>query len=127
MSFIGSMIERWRDRREQAAVMRALEFMGPEQAQAFAADLNLDLSDMGRVLQGGAEAPRLMYRMLSARGLVAANLDPRTMRDLESTCSRCDCKSLCRRELDAGTAKLHAARFCPNDHVMDMLEQRLAA
>lgn len=127
MSYFASVLERWRERREQAAVLRALEFMGPEQAQALAADVQLNLSELGRVLKNGADAPRLMFRMLSARGLVAANIDPLSMRDLESTCARCDCTARCRRELDAGTARLHAASFCPNDQVMTLLEQRLAA
>ena len=127
MSILESIVERWRERREQAAALRALQFMGPDQAQIVAADMNLSLEDLKQVLSKGGMASRLLDRMLKARGLVAANIDPASMREIESTCSRCACKTLCRRELDAGTAKLHAASFCPNDQLMGMLEQRAAA
>jgi len=127
MSIMESIVERWRERREQAAVLRALEFMGPEQAQILAADVNLSLDELKQVLGKGALANRLLDRMLKARGLEAAAIDVATMREIESTCSRCECKSLCRHELDAGTAKLHAAGFCPNDQLMSLLEQRAAA
>ena len=127
MNVLGSILERWRERHEQAAVLRALEFMGPEQAQALATDVNLDLGSLRQVLKAGGRAIELLDRMLVARGLKQGSIAPETMREIESTCSRCEAKGRCRHELDAGTAKLHARSFCPNDQVMSVLELGAAA
>ncbi|HEY0918911.1 hypothetical protein [Devosia sp.] len=127
MSYFTTLLHRWRDRQEQAAVLRALEFMGPEQAAALAADVKLDAPGLRQVLHEGGAVAVLLDRMLAARGLADRAISAPLQRDLESTCARCASKTRCRRELDAGTARLHAASFCPNDRVMTLMEQRLAA
>jgi hypothetical protein len=115
------LLERWRGRRERQAVLRALVHMGPTQASALAADVGLAGSDLGRILRSAGQTALLLHRTLRLRGLQAATLSPRTMRELEVTCSLCARSSRCRRELDAGTAVVNAGAFCPNAPTLDAL------
>jgi hypothetical protein len=128
MGMLGTAIERWREHREQAAALRALAFMGPEQAQILAADLGLDVGELRYVLSKSAGATALLDRMLRARRLdrhEIAMREPAALREIESMCSRCDNKGRCADELDAGTAVEHASEFCPNALVMAALSREL--
>lgn len=121
MSLFETIKDRWQQRRDRQAAVRALASMGPEQAETLAADIGMSLGDLREVVDKGGRATRLLERTLQARGLAASSIPPRTLREIETTCSRCEAKGICARELKAGTAVAHAAAFCPNYEVMNAL------
>ncbi len=79
-------------------------------------------------LPATAEAPsrRNLEPLLLSLGLDPAVLrlrEPETMHALEGACSRCPEYERCSRDLQAGTARLTYAAFCPNAARIDRLRR----
>ena len=112
------LAEKWQAHRSARAALAELDEMDPSVVGEIARESGLDVADLREVVAKGADADKLMYRMMEAFGLDAEKLAreaPAFLKDVSIACSRCDDKGRCRRELAAGTARAHAAEFCPNE------------
>ena len=93
-----------------------------------AADLGVTEAALRDAVCQATDHSVLMDRMMRARGL-----DPETtritfgnlMREMAETCTRCHDSTLCRVELDAGTANKHCHDFCGAAQVMDVMKCRV--
>ena len=112
-----SIARRWRDHRDAMATLREIDGLGPSVAGEIAAEAGLSVSELRDVISHGAGANRLMHRMMAAYGLDVSEMEGAAsgmMRDIAVLCSRCKAKGRCEDELEAGTARENAHRFCPN-------------
>lgn len=111
------LAQKWQAHRSARAALAELDGLDPSVVGEIAREAGLDVADLRQVVANGAGADRLMYRMLEAWGIDAEMLareSPGFLRDVSISCSLCDEKGRCRRELAAGTAREHAHEFCPN-------------
>ncbi|MCR5858387.1 DUF6455 family protein [Mesorhizobium sp. J428] len=109
--------EKWQDFRSARAALAELDECDPSVVAELARDAGMDVADFRDIVGKGVGADRLMLRMMQAYGIDAARLEreaPAFFRDVAVSCSKCGDKGRCRRELDNGTARGHAAEFCPN-------------
>jgi len=110
----------------RAARRNELASMTREDLRYLASDLGVAESDLRDIVPHVADNSVLMDKMMRARGL-----DPEFVRhafaalarEMEVTCTRCRDASVCRRELESGTAALYCHDFCPNAEAMDDLRQ----
>lgn len=111
------LAETWRAHRSARAALAELDGMDPSVVGEIAREAGVDVADLRAVVTHGAGADELMSRMLEAWGIDGETLareTPGFLRDVSISCSLCDEKGRCRRELAAGTAREHAHEFCPN-------------
>jgi hypothetical protein len=95
-----------------------------EELHDLASDLSLSDADLVALASGIADNTPLMEGMIRARGFDPDALRDTfglLMRDVELVCSRCRSTGRCRRELEAGTAAVHAHEYCPNAGTFDDL------
>lgn len=118
---IGTMLRRllsqWRDAHAARAGLNELENSDPQLVAEIARELRLSVPELKEAVAKGAGSDQLMARMMVTFGLDAVSLRsdmPTVLRDVEISCSRCNAKGRCNRELDAGTAAQNAPDFCPN-------------
>lgn len=112
------LAEKWQTHRSTRAALAELDGMDPSVVGEIAREAGLDVADLREVVSKGADADKLMYRMMDAFGIDADKLAreaPAFLKEVSIACSKCDDKGRCRRELAAGTAREHAAEFCPNE------------
>lgn len=110
--------QKWQAHRSARAALAELDGMDPSIVGEIARESGLDVADLREVVAKGADADKLMYRMMEAFGIDAQKLAreaPAFLKEVSIACSKCDDKGRCRRELAAGTARQHAAEFCPNE------------
>lgn len=120
---VAGLTERWRDHRRSLATQRELASLDPAIAACIAADAGISASDLRDVAARGSGAERLMQRMIAAFGIKedVSAASRGVLRDAAILCSRCNTKSRCRDELDAGTARANAHSFCPNAETFETL------
>lgn len=112
------LAEKWQMHRSTRAALAELDEMDSSVVGEIAREAGIDVADLREVVAKGADADRLMYRMMEAFGIDTRKLAeeaPAFIREISISCSKCGDKSRCRRELAAGTARDHAAEFCPNE------------
>jgi Family of unknown function (DUF6455) len=118
------VVNAWQKHREYVSDIEMLSHLDATEREAFAADIGVGVDELLEDIRYGEGADELLDRMMKARGLARKEVrlhDFATMREIESTCSRCRAKSRCAHELDAGTAVANAAQFCPNALLMAAL------
>lgn len=112
------LAEKWQTHRSTRAALAELDEMDPSVVGEIAREAGLEVADLREVVAKGADADRLMYRMMEAFGIDTEKLAhdaPGFIKEVAISCSKCGDKGRCRRELAAGTAREHAAEFCPNE------------
>lgn len=119
-----NLLTRWREHRSTRTALDELVACDPAILAEVSRDIQISVDDLKEITAKGAGADRLMARMMSAYGIDPNRTSaaaPSTLRDVAVLCSKCDAKGRCARELDAGTAALHAHEFCPNAETFDAL------
>ncbi len=99
-----------------ASRSREIDAMSREELAAIAHDLSLSPDDIRTAVRRGPGVGVEAEAMMAAFGLDPA--DPRlasfSTREAARTCLNCEGRERCHAELEAGTARLNAAAFCPN-------------
>lgn len=116
-SILRTLFSQWRDAQAARAGLDELEACDPELVAGIARELRLPVTELREAIAKGAGSDQLMARMMATFGLDAETIRtdmPAVLRDVEISCSRCNAKGRCNRELDAGTAAQNAPDFCPN-------------
>jgi len=89
--------------------------------EMIANDLGVTQADLLDVLPRAPDSSLLMDRMMAARGLNPDQVrgsSSALVRDLELTCTRCNAKRRCERDLKAGAAE-HCHEYCGNAEMFD--------
>ncbi len=108
---------------ERVAQSREIDAMSREELAAIAHDLSLSPDDIRTAVRRGPGVGVEAEAMMAAFGLDPA--DPRlasfSTREAARTCLNCEGRERCHAELEAGTARLNAAAFCPNAETFECL------
>lgn len=97
---------------------------GPEEVKSMARDIGVSPDQLRELASKGPNAANLLQKMLLALHVdpkALADIDPRTMHDLQRLCITCSHKKQCKHELAAGTAATTFREFCPNAITLDAL------
>ena len=92
---------------------------------ALARDVGLPEGTLHRIVNRGSRAGEELGRMLRALSLNpehVAEQNARVLREMSITCTTCEAKKECRRDLASGTAAQSFQRYCPNAPVLAELE-----
>jgi hypothetical protein len=121
---VGRCVTWWKMRLQAQAAARELDALGDKDLEMLAQDLALSTDEL-RDLAADGKGSELMERMLRAYGLsidVLRTGQPDLVRDMAVACARCADKGRCSHDLDAGTAREHAAGYCPNVPTFEALQ-----
>jgi hypothetical protein len=120
-----NLTQRVREYRERVRQIKMFDSLGESEKAELAADIGVSVHELGDLMAAKhPDAAELLNRTLALYGLLHHDVAPddrAAMRDIEMTCSRCENTRRCRRELDAGTALVHASEFCPNADALQSL------
>ena len=108
--FLTRLREWWRRRSE-------LDTMDPEELELIAKDLGLTSRELKELAARGPDATHLLHERMRALGLTTADVERVAhglMRDMERTCSCCDEKGVCEKDLAARPDDPSWGGYCPN-------------
>ena len=94
-----------------------LSSMPKEELDRIAGELGMRGSDLEDLSERGSHAADLLYQRMSALGLSAADVEGiahSLMQDLQRTCSHCQEKGPCRKDLAAHPGDPVWQHYCPN-------------
>src|SRR6266540_2390416 len=125
-TFLGMLAQRWREWKFRRDQLLALERCGASEVEAIARDLCLPPSQLRRLASKGSDSANLLYRRMADLRLDRAAIDrthPEVMRDLQITCSLCENKARCIRDI---ACHVDARSYCPNDNTLRELSSPAA-
>lgn len=99
----------------------------PDAAREVARDAGIGTSELLRLAAAGHGATRLQERMMAAYGIHPEELSGSALAAVRCagiTCTHCGSKRRCVKELDQGTARANAGKFCPNAPTFEALTGR---
>jgi len=97
---------------------------GPDEVRRMAKDIGVTPNELQELVCKGPDNANLLKRMLVALNVdpkTIADMDPLVMREMNWLCIKCGNKRRCERELAKGTATEHFHEFCPNAVSIDEL------
>ncbi len=98
---------------------------GELEIERIARDVRMTPADLRAVAKRGPEAANLLLRRLAALDLdpaEVAQVGPQTFRDLQRTCSLCESKRRCVRDLAHDSAAPEWQDYCPNAQTLMALD-----
>lgn len=96
----------------------------PDTARAIAREAGIGTAELMSLAAAGPGASRLQERMMDAYGIHPEELSGSALGAIRCagiTCSHCQSKRRCVKELDGGTARANASEFCPNAPTFEAL------
>jgi hypothetical protein len=111
----------WRNWRSSRSTQAALERCGPAEVNRIASDVGLDGRELRALAGKWPDSADQLNHRLRALGLDASAAAPLVMRDLQRTCSTCDSKGTCTRDLYRDESDPHWREYCPNVGTLDAL------
>ena len=101
---------------------------GPDEVRRMAKDIGVTPSELQELVRKGPDSANLLKRMLVALNVdpkTIADIDPLVIREMNWLCIKCGNKRRCEHELAKGTATEHFHEFCPNAVSIDeLLDQK---
>jgi len=101
---------------------------GPDEVRRMAKDIGVTASELQELVRKGPDSANLLKRMLVALNVdpkTIADIDPLVIREMNWLCIKCGNKRRCEHELAKGTATEHFHEFCPNAVSIDeLLDQK---
>ena len=98
---------------------------GELEIERIARDVRMTPADLRAVAKRGPEAANLLLRRMAALDLdpaEVAQVGPQTFRDLQRTCSLCESKRRCVRDLAHDSAAPEWQDYCPNAQTLMALD-----
>jgi len=117
--FLGGIWTEWRERR---AAMAELAGCPPDEVNRMAGELGLCPGELRDLVAQGPNAADLLTKRLRVLGIDPA--DPALLemkKDLQRSCSFCDSKRACARDLAADPQSSAWAGYCPNEAALSAL------
>jgi hypothetical protein len=99
-----------------------LEGMDRAELDRIAADLGMTAHDLGDLVARGPDAAALLQQRMTALGLSRSDVERAAsglMRDLERTCTCCDHKGVCEKDLANRPQDRAWKSYCPNAISLD--------
>lgn len=121
---LAALKEWWR--RLQAKRLAREELIGcdPGEVAHIARDLGLAPGELCTIAAQGPDSEHLLERRLAAVGVNPGQLaqgDPQTLRDLQRSCSQCESRRQCGRDLERDPASREWRAYCTNVVTIDAL------
>ncbi|OPY94726.1 hypothetical protein A5906_12350 [Bradyrhizobium sacchari] len=113
----------WLKHRREMNEMRQLDRADFDR---IAADLRIAPDDLEELVRHGKHAADELPKMLAQLGISAERLgqaQPLLLRDMERTCSLCNHKGVCDRDLAEGTAAENYHGYCANAATLESLDR----
>jgi hypothetical protein len=104
-----------------AAARDPLARLSIEEIAGIGRDLGLSPSEIAILSARGAGAASLLYERMAALGLAATDIQKLgngVLRDLERTCSECDSKAVCARDLEHRPDDPRWQGYCHNSDTL---------
>ena len=101
-----------------------LSGVDPKELGRVAADLGMSTNALKDLAARGPDAANLLYERMHALGISRADVDSAAnglMRDLQRTCTCCNEKGICEKDLEEGPTDPVWKRYCPNAITLDSL------
>lgn len=101
-----------------------LQRLDPAHVDQLARDIGVTSYDLRRLSERDSAAADLLYSRLFREGIDARNVTkeyPRVMKDMQLTCSCCDKKERCARDIASAVAREDWKPYCPNAATIDDL------
>lgn len=117
-TFLGVIAQRWRAWRVRREQLMALERCGASEVEAIARDLCLASSQLRKLASKGSDAANPLYRRMADLRLDRVKISrtqPDVMRDLQITCSLCENKARCIRDIACHADFSVWSSYCPNN------------
>ena len=121
---ISGMRQWWRNWRRAHSNLSELMCCGEYEAERMARDLGLPLSELRRLAGYGPEAADLLAHRMAALNIdmrKVTTVVPRTFQDLQRTCTMCETRRQCARDLGRDPANQAWEDYCPNAAMLKML------
>jgi hypothetical protein len=129
-SFLGMIAERWRAWKFRRDQLMALERCGATEVEAIARDLCLPPSQLRKLASKRADSANPLYRRMADLRLDRAQIgrmQPDVMRDLQITCSLCENKARCIRDIACHADFSRWSSYCPNNANLRELSSQTGA
>ena len=113
----------WRSWRSARSNLAQLQQCGRDEAERIAHDSGLSAHDLRMTAAEWPDAADLLSHRLHAIGLSTevASAERAALRDLQRTCSICQSKRICGRDLVRGEHDAGWQAYCPNASTLDAL------
>jgi hypothetical protein len=128
-TFLGMIAQRWRAWKFRRDQLMALERCGASEVEAIARDLCLPSSQLRKLASKGSDAANPLYRRMADLRLDRAAIgraQPDVLRDLQITCSLCESKARCIRDIACHAEFSAWSSYCPNNANLRELSSRTA-
>ena len=113
----------WRNWRRANSSLSELICCGEYEAERMAHDLGLPVSELRRLAGYGPEAADLLAHRMAALNIdmrKVTTVVPRTFQDLQRTCTMCETRRQCARDLGRDPANQAWEDYCPNAAMLKM-------
>lgn len=120
MSMATTLRSWWTDRKAETE----FNHLGSGERAAIARDVRLPEEMLSRIVEHGGTGRLELSQLLSELGMDEGEIareHPGVMRDLEATCTGCDGRSRCHRNLERSTAAENFETYCPNAVTIEAL------
>jgi hypothetical protein len=111
----------WRNWRATRTTLAAFERCGPAEVKRIAGDVGLASRELRALAGKWPDSADELNNRLQALRIEPAATDPRVLRDLQRTCSMCESKGPCTRDLDRDPRDPRWRQYCSNVHTLDAL------
>jgi|SRR3990172_9319914 len=118
-AFLGRVRDWWRSSSELGA-------LDSGEVDRIARDLGMTADDLRDLAARGPDAAHLLYDRMRALGITAEDVERNAqglMRDLERTCTCCEDKGICGRDLANSPDDPKWQNYCPNAFSLTSLAQ----
>jgi uncharacterized protein YjiS (DUF1127 family) len=109
---LGERLRLWRQRRRWIAEMANAASLGS--LDATLNDVGLTRAELGTLIEGPPDAGQQFETLAEMARIDLHQLDPAVLREAMWVCSRCECRTPCKRWLETGIWRGGADTRCPN-------------
>lgn len=123
-SFGSAIAHWWRNWTGNRAGLADLNHLEPDAIRRIAADVGVNASDLRALAGKWPDSADLLLRRMATLHIDPQQLDraqPGVTNDLKKSCSLCDAKRRCERDLDARAVDPVWRRYCPNSTTLTAL------
>lgn len=85
-------------------------------------EFGMTRSELCRLARMGPASAELLYRRLAENGMDPRLIEPAALQDLQRSCSNCDSKKQCSRELENQAEAASWPKYCPNELTIHALQ-----
>lgn len=112
----------WNKVRGRRNLARDLASLESNELERIAHEFGMTRSELCRLARLGPASADLLYRRLAEKGIDPKLIEPAALQDLQRSCSNCDSKKKCSRELENQAEVASWPKYCPNELTIHALQ-----